>query len=67
MVCDLIYNPLKTKLLKQAEEAAVKAVIGGVGMLLYQGVEAYRLFTGKEMDVEQIKRKVYADLYYPLN
>lgn len=67
VVCDLIYNPLKTKLLKQAEEAAVKAVIGGVGMLLYQGVEAYRLFTGKEMDVEQIKRKVYADLYYPLN
>ena len=29
-------------------------------MLLYQGAEAFRLWTGKEMPVEQIKREFFS-------
>ena len=32
----------------------------GSYMLLYQGAEAFRLWTGKEMPVEQIKREFFS-------
>lgn len=48
VVADTVYNPLKTKLIEDAEEIGAKA-IPGKGMLLWQGAEAYTLFTGKEM------------------
>ena len=44
-VFDLVYNPRRTKLLEQAEAAGAKA-IGGLGMLVHQGAEAFRLWTG---------------------
>lgn len=47
LVCDLIYNPAKTLLLTQAENAGC-AIMTGEGMLLHQGAEAFRLWTGKE-------------------
>ncbi len=53
-VADIIYNPLKTRLVKMAEEAGCRA-FGGRDMLLYQGAEAFRLWTGKEMPVERIR------------
>ena len=37
VVTDVVYNPIKTKMILDAEEAGCK-VIGGKGMLLYQGV-----------------------------
>jgi shikimate dehydrogenase len=46
-VYDLVYNPEETLLLKRAKEAGAKA-IGGLGMLLHQGAEAFRLWTGRE-------------------
>jgi len=44
-VFDLVYNPGKTKLIKQAEAAGARA-ISGLGMLVHQGAEAFRLWTG---------------------
>lgn len=58
-VADIIYEPNETKLLKDAKEAGVACAINGLGMLFYQGVEAYEYFTGKQMPVEDIKKKVY--------
>jgi len=40
IICDVIYNPSRTKLLKQAEACGCK-VMNGMGMLFYQGVLAY--------------------------
>ena len=37
----------KTSLLKQAEELGIPAV-NGIGMLLYQGCEAFTFWTGKQ-------------------
>jgi len=49
-VCDAIYNPKKTKLLQEAEEIGCKTVIG-LSMLLYQGTEAFEIWTGKKAPV----------------
>lgn len=54
IVSDLIYNPKMTKFLKDAQNVGCK-VINGLDMLLYQGAEAFKIWTGKEMPVEHIK------------
>lgn len=43
VVCDLIYNPVKTKLLVMAEECSCKT-LNGLGMLIYQGIAAFELW-----------------------
>lgn len=58
VVADAVYNPEETKLLKEAKEAGCTC-IGGKGMLLWQGVAAFKLFTGKDMPVKEVK-----ELYY---
>lgn len=58
-VYDVIYNPQETKLMRQAKEAGCK-VAGGLSMLLYQGAESFKLWTGKEMPVEIIKEKYFS-------
>lgn len=56
VVADVVYNPKETKMIREAKAAGVQTVIGGSGMLLWQGVEAFRLYTGQEMPVEEVKR-----------
>jgi shikimate dehydrogenase len=46
-VVDLIYNPLKTKLLRDAEEAGCM-VLPGVGMFVNQGAEQIKIWKGVE-------------------
>ena len=59
VVCDAVYNPEETKLLCEAKEAGCTCV-GGKGMLLWQGVSAFRLFTGRDMPVEEVKERFFA-------
>ena len=56
VVCDVVYNPEETKLLREAREAGCAKTIGGKGMLLWQGVAAYKLYTGLDMPVEEYKK-----------
>lgn len=56
-VYDLVYNPLKTKLLLAAESAGAKP-IGGVKMLVYQGAEAFSKWTGVEPPVSIMEAAV---------
>lgn len=58
-VFDVIYNPRKTRFLRDAEKAGCKTS-NGLFMLLYQGAESFRLWTGKEMPVEVIKEKYFS-------
>ena len=51
LVYDIIYNPGETKLLKTAKELGL-LTLNGLSMLLLQGKEAYRLFTGEIPDME---------------
>ena len=57
IVYDLVYNPIKTSLLKMAERRGA-AAIGGLDMLIYQGAEAFKIWTEKDMPVEKVREKL---------
>jgi shikimate dehydrogenase len=54
-VYDLIYNPPETKLLKIAKEQGA-TVSNGLGMLLYQGMLSFQIWTGQEAPREVMER-----------
>lgn len=58
IVADLVYSPIKTRLLREADAAGCQT-INGLGMLLYQASEAFKLWTGKEMPLEEV-----SDMYF---
>lgn len=55
LVCDLVYNPPLTKLLAMARSRGART-LPGIGMLLYQGVIAFEIWTGKKAPVDVMKR-----------
>ncbi len=59
VVADAVYNPIETKLLKEAKEAGC-ITVGGKGMLLWQGVASFKLHTGHDMPVAEVKEKFYS-------
>ena len=60
IVTDAVYNPVETRMLKLAKDAGC-ITFGGKGMLLWQGVAAFKLFTGCDMPVEEVKARFFAD------
>lgn len=59
IVADIVYNPLTTKLLKTAKDMGCN-IIPGLGMLIYQGAAAFKLFTSVEPLVEEMSDVAYA-------
>jgi shikimate dehydrogenase len=55
-ICDIVYNPLETALLKRAKEVGLRT-IDGLGMLMHQGVPAFRAFYGAEAKVTPALRQ----------
>lgn len=55
VVFDLVYNPIKTKLLKMASAEGATA-IDGLTMLVHQGAKAFELWTGETMPVDKIMK-----------
>ena len=55
LVYDLIYNPPKTKLLEVAQEKKAR-ISNGLGMLLYQGMSAFEIWTGKKAPKEVMQQ-----------
>ena len=51
IVNDIIYNPLETGILREALKASAKTVTG-VKMLIYQGIESFKIWTGVEPPVK---------------
>jgi shikimate dehydrogenase len=56
-VMDMIYNPAKTRLLREAEAAGC-SVRSGVGMFVHQGAEQIRLWTGLEPPRDEMRAVV---------
>lgn len=54
IVYDIVYNPSKTILLKEAEKRGFKT-IGGLDMLIYQAERAIEIWTGKVPDAKLMK------------
>lgn len=51
VVLDIVYNPLRTRLMEEAEAARGRA-LNGLGMLVYQGARSFEIWTGKKPPVE---------------
>jgi shikimate dehydrogenase len=62
VVTDIVYVPLKTPLLKQAEEQGF-AIVDGLGMLLHQAVPGFEKWFGKQPVVDQkLRALIIADM-----
>ena len=59
IVSDIIYHPRETKLMSLAKAAGCPT-FNGLYMLLYQGAEAFRLWTGEAMPVDAVKELIYS-------
>ncbi len=58
-VYDLVYNPAETRFMQQAR-AAGRPAANGLGMLVRQGAQAFRLWTGLEPDIEVMTAALHA-------
>ncbi len=61
VVFDIVYNPVKTLLLSEAEAAGAKTITG-VGMLVHQGAEAFKIWTGHSPPLDVMRRAVMKEL-----
>ncbi len=61
IVFDTVYSPRETKLMKIAKSAGVEHVFNGLGMMLEQGAEAFKLWTGEDMPVDYIRDLLFKD------
>jgi len=61
LIYDLVYNPVKTRLLADAERAGART-LGGLMMLVYQGAESFRLWTGLHPPTGLMMREAEASL-----
>lgn len=52
-VAEIVYFPLETELLREARARGCRTMSGG-GMAVFQAVDAFRLFTGREPDAERM-------------
>lgn len=55
VVFDAVYNPNETVLIKEALKAGAKPVYG-IKMLLYQGAESFKIWTGREAPVDEMEK-----------
>ncbi|MFB6266676.1 MAG: shikimate dehydrogenase [Halodesulfurarchaeum sp.] len=55
VVMDAVYAPLSTRLLQDAEGVGATTIDGG-WMLLYQGVEAFEIWTGLDAPVDEMNQ-----------
>ena len=60
-VVDVVYNPLRTPLIIEAEKRKIKAT-GGLYMLVSQAVRASEIFLDKKYDAD-VAEKIYGDIY----
>ena len=60
-VMDIVYNPLETKLAKDAKSLGAK-VVSGVEMLIFQGAASFEIWTGKSAPVEVMRKAALTHL-----
>lgn len=56
-VFDIVYNPIRTRLLREAEEAGCRTS-GGIDMLAWQGALAFEKWTGQQAPLDMMRREV---------
>jgi len=61
VVVDIVYNPIRTRLLREADEAGART-ISGVDMFVWQGALAFEIWTGVKAPVELMRAEVIRKL-----
>ena len=61
VVVDIVYNPIRTRLLREAEAVGAKT-IDGVDMFVWQGALAFEIWTGAKAPVELMRAEVVRQL-----
>jgi shikimate dehydrogenase len=62
VVYDLVYNPIKTKLLQDAEKAGKDVVLlNGMEMLLRQAAYSFKIWTGEEMPIDRVRNTIISE------
>ncbi len=56
VVFDIVYNPMMTRLLKEAQAAGAR-IIGGIDMLAWQGALAFEKWTGQTAPLNLMRRE----------
>jgi shikimate dehydrogenase len=62
VIFDIVYNPMETRLLKEATRAGVKKIVNGVKMLVYQGAASFQIWTHEEPPIEVMEEAVISAL-----
>jgi len=60
-VFDIVYNPVETRLIREAKAAGLKT-ISGIDMLVMQGALAFEIWTGKKAPVALMKKQALKEL-----
>ncbi len=60
IVCDVIPNPPSTPFLRQSAARGAKT-LDGLGMLVYQGAIAFKMWTGQEASTEVMRQALAAE------
>lgn len=70
VVFDAVYNPNETVLIKEAIKAGAKPVYG-IKMLLYQGAESFKIWTGQDAPIDvmenALRQTLNLEWYYGFN
>ncbi len=61
VVVDIVYKPLRTRLLQQAEMVGARTV-NGLGMLVHQAARAFELWTGNQAPVSIMRQALLASV-----
>ena len=56
-IFDAVYTPLETPFLKEGEAAGAET-LSGYELFLYQGIHAFKLFTGHDVDAAELRRSL---------
>ena len=59
---EMVYGKGETAFLAQARAAGAKTCLDGLGMLVCQGAESFRLWTGLTPDVEPVLARMRPEL-----
>ncbi len=62
LVCDAVYNPLMTGILKVAADKGCD-VLTGLGMLIYQAIGSFKIWTGREPDYDELYETAYKNIH----
>jgi shikimate dehydrogenase len=61
VVMDIVYQPLQTRLLREAKEKGC-LTINGLEMLIRQGVAQIEIWTGERLEIKQIRKDLFRTL-----